>query len=422
VDALVIQGPSRLAGKVQVSGSKNAALPLLFSSLLFDRKVRFENVPRLWDIETTLKLLKEMGAASQWDKQQGVVEITPENLKPEAPYELVRQMRAGILALGPLVAACGRAKVSLPGGCAIGARPVGFHLSALEKMGVTIQVDAGYIHAEVKSVLRGAEIDFPLVSVTGTENILMAATRAEGRTVLRNAAQEPEVVELGNFLIRAGAKIQGLGTDTIEIEGGALNVPEQGVRICPDRIETGTWIAIAAATRSPLTLSGTDASQLGSVFEVFRKMGVGIEVNADGSEIRVTPAQHYSPVTIETQPFPGFATDMQAQLMAALCFAEGKSVIRETIFENRFMHVAELQRLGARIEIHGNEAHVFGPCRLKGAPIMATDLRASASLVIAALAAEGESKISRIYHLDRGYQKLELKLQAVGAHVQRIAE
>jgi UDP-N-acetylglucosamine 1-carboxyvinyltransferase len=420
VDALVIQGPNRLKGQVQISGSKNAALPLLFSSLLFKEKVRYENVPRLWDIETTLKLLNEMGAESTWDKEAGVVEVFANVKTPRAPYELVRQMRAGILALGPLVAACGRAEVSLPGGCAIGARPVDFHLQALEKMGVEIRVEAGYIHASVKDTLRGADITFPAVSVTGTENILIAATRAEGKTFLRNAAREPEVVALGEFLRAAGARIEGLGTSTLEIEGSAFKAPAEGVRIPPDRIETGTWMAIAAATRSSLTLCGTDAEQLGSVIEVFRRMGLGIEVGAD--TLTLTPAEVYRPVDIETQPFPGFATDMQAQLMAALCFADGVSTIRETIFENRFMHVAELSRLGAKIEVHGNEATIHGVHGLKGAPIMATDLRASASLVIAALAAEGESKISRIYHLDRGYQKLEAKLQAVGARITRVKE
>ncbi len=419
MDALVIQGPNRLQGEVQISGSKNAALPLLFSSLLFEGKVRYENVPRLWDIETTLKLLHEMGAESTWDKEAGVVEVFASVKNPVAPYELVRQMRAGILALGPLVAAVGKAKVSLPGGCAIGARPVDFHLQALEKMGVEIQVEAGYIHASV-TTLRGADITFPVVSVTGTENILIAATRAEGKTVLRNAAREPEVVALGEFLVAAGAKIQGLGTSTIEIEGSVLKIPAQGVRIPPDRIETGTWMAIAAATRSPLTLRGTDAKQLASVIDVFRRMGLGVEVGND--TLTLTPSEVYQSVDIETQPFPGFATDMQAQAMAALCFAEGVSTIRETIFENRFMHVAELARLGAKIEIHGNEAKIHGVHSLRGAPIMATDLRASASLVIAALAAEGESKISRIYHLDRGYQRLEAKLQSVGARIVRVKE
>lgn len=422
MDALVIQGPSRLEGEVRISGSKNAALPLLFASLLFDKEVVYENVPRLWDIETTLKLLEEIGTESGWDKEAGVVRIYPAIRKARAPYEWVRKMRAGILALGPLVAKHGEAEVSLPGGCAIGARPVGFHIDALEKMGVTIIVDGGYIHAKVKDRLVGADITFPQVSVTGTENILMAATRAQGTTTLRNAAQEPEVVALGEFLRSAGAEIEGLGTPLIRVRGGELRPPTQPVRIRPDRIETGTWIAIATATRSALTLVDTDVTQMHSVLEVFRGMGVGLDVQQQGTRLQITPAEKYQPVDVETQPYPGFATDMQAQLLAALLFADGESRVRETIFENRFMHVAELRRLGAQIEIDGNEARVRGGSRLKGAPMMATDLRASASLVVAALAAEGESRISRIYHLDRGYQKLDLKLQRLGAKISRVEE
>ncbi len=421
MDALVIQGPSRLEGEVSISGSKNAALPLLFASLLFDKEIVYENVPRLWDIETTLKLLEEIGTESGWDKEAGVVRIYPAIRIARAPYEWVRKMRAGILALGPLVAKHGEAEVSLPGGCAIGARPVGFHTDALEKMGVTVAVEGGYIRAKVKDRLRGADITFPQVSVTGTENILMAATRAEGTTILRNAAQEPEVVALGEFLQSAGAEIEGLGTPLIRVRGGDLRPPAQPVRIRPDRIETGTWIAIAAATRSALTLVDTDVRQMQSVIEVFRAMGVGLDVQAQGTRVHVTPAERYRPIDVETQPYPGFATDMQAQLLAALLQADGESRVRETIFENRFMHVAELRRLGAQIEIDGNEARVQGS-RLKGAPMMATDLRASASLVVAALAAEGESRISRIYHLDRGYQKLDQKLQRLGAKISRVEE
>ncbi len=422
MDALVIQGPSKLQGEVRISGSKNAALPLLFSSLIFDKAVRFENVPRLWDIETTLKLLQEIGAETTWDKEAGTVEIFPRITRAVAPYELVRQMRAGILALGPLIAAHGQAEVSLPGGCAIGARPVDFHLAALEKMGVEVRTEAGYIHAKVKSRLHPAVIDFPQVSVTGTENILIVAARTEGTTVLRNAAREPEVVALGEFLQSAGAIIEGLGTSEITITGGTLRVPAAPVRIRPDRIETGTWMAVAAATRSELTLVDTDASQLLSVIEVFRQMGARVDVSPDGTRITVVPNDTYRAVDIATDPYPGFATDMQAQVMAALCMAQGESRIRETIFENRFMHVAELRRLGAKIEIHGNEARILGPTLFRGAPVMATDLRASASLVVAALCAEGETKISRIYHLDRGYQKLDAKLERIGGRIRRIAE
>ncbi len=422
MDALIIQGNRKLQGSVAISGSKNAALPLLFGALLFEKTVRYQNVPRLWDIETTLKLLAEMGAKSSWDKDNGTVEIEPVVHTPRAPYELVRQMRAGILALGPLIARHGHAEVSLPGGCAIGARPVDFHLAALERMGVQIQVEGGYIHAKVRGELHGAEITFPQVSVTGTENILLAASRAKGTTTLFNAAREPEVVALGEMLQSAGVAIEGLGTSTVRITGGDLKVPARPIPIRPDRIETGTWVAIAAATRSELEILNTDTSQLDAVLDVFRQMGVGLESLDQGKRLKVIPAEAYRAVDVETQPYPGFATDMQAQLMAVMCLAQGKSRIRETIFENRFMHVAELRRLGAKIEIQGKDAIVHGPTSLVGAPVMATDLRASASLVVAALAAKGETKISRIYHLDRGYQKLELKLSRLGAEIARVKE
>lgn len=423
MDALVINGPAKLSGKVRVSGSKNTALPLLFASILFDKDVSFENIPRLWDIETTLKLLHTMGASSHWDKERGEVIVTPTVRERVAPYEWVKRMRAGILALGPLLARYGEAKVSLPGGCAIGARPVNFHIEALQQMGAAIEVHEGYIYAKVPRRMKGAVIDFPTVSVTGTENVLYVAATAEGTTTIKNAAREPEVTFLGETLNSFGAKISGLGTNTITVQGvDKLNHPEKPIRIPADRIEAGTWIAIAAATRSELELEDAGVEMMTSVIDVFRKTGLKLDVGSKPDSLKVTPADHYHPVDVTTTPYPGFPTDMQAQLMSVLCLAEGTSRIQETIFENRFMHVAELRRLGAKIDTQGNEALIHGPAKLEGAPIMATDLRASASLVVAALASKGQSRISRIYHLDRGYQRLDQKLTALGASIQRVEE
>lgn len=422
MDAFIIQGPAKLAGKVRISGSKNAALPLLFTSLLFDEPVTYENVPRLWDIETTLSLMKSMGTESEWDKEGGKIVVHPKVTSRVAPYEWVKKMRAGILALGPLVAKFGEAQVSLPGGCAIGARPVNFHLDALQKLGAQVEVAEGYVRAKVPTRLLGTRIRFPEVTVTGTENLLIVALSAEGETILENAAREPEVVALGNLLISLGAKIEGLGTSTIHIQGGRLKAPRQAITIPPDRIETGTWIAIALATRQQLELEQCQAGEMKAVLDVFRAIGAGFEISSAGDRIVVLPRDKYNAVDVETQPYPGFATDMQAQVMALLCLASGKSRIRETIFENRFMHVAELRRLGAQIEIDGNNAIVTGPIDLQAAPMMATDLRASASLVVAALAAKGATRISRIYHLDRGYQRLDEKLRRLGAEITRVAE
>ncbi len=422
MDALLIEGPSKLKGSVSVSGSKNTALPLLFTSLLFDEEVKFSNVPRLWDIETTLKLLQTMGVQSTWDKEAGEVSILPTVVNKVAPYEWVRKMRAGILALGPLVARYGEAKVSLPGGCAIGARPVNYHLEAMRKMGVVVEVEEGYIKAQMKGPLKGANISFPQITVTGTENLLILAAVAEGKTIIHNAASEPEVVALGELLIQCGAQISGLGTSIIEVIGTKLKAPQGKVAIPADRIEAGTWIAIATATRSELTVNDLEVDKLGSVLKVFQDMGVRFHPNAQGTSLRVEPADHYKPIELVTAPYPGFPTDMQAQLLSALCLAEGTSFVKENIFENRFMHVAELDRMGAKITIDNNIAIVEGPVKLQGAPIMATDLRASASLVVAGLCAQGQTKISRIYHLDRGYQRLDQKLNKLGAKITRIQE
>ncbi len=421
MDALLIEGPAKLHGSVRISGSKNTALPLLFSSLLFDEEVKFTNVPRLWDIETTLHLLGDMGADSEWNKEEGTLSIHPKIQKPVASYEWVKKMRAGILALGPLVAKYGEAKVSLPGGCAIGARPVNFHLEALKKMGVSIEVAEGYIKAKVADHIHGAHIEFPQVTVTGTENLLMVAATARGTTTLMNCAQEPEVIALGEFLVSAGAKITGLGTETITIEGATLKTPP-AMEIPADRIETGTWIAIAVATRSRLRLEKCRPNELTAVLHVFEKMGVRFEIDLSRQTIEVIPCDKYAAVDVITEPYPGFPTDMQAQLMVCLTQAEGTSHICETIFENRFMHVSELSRLGAKIDLDGNMARIEGPKALSSAPVMATDLRASASLVIAALCAQGTTKVSRVYHLDRGYQRLEEKLRPLGAKIERFSE
>lgn len=422
MDALKITGKKNLNGKVAVSGSKNTALPFLFFSLLFDQEVAFENIPRLWDIETTLKLLEEMGCSSSWDKESGKVKILPSVKRRVASYDWVKKMRAGILALGPLVAKYGEAKVSLPGGCAIGARPVNFHLDALKRMGAVVEVEEGYIHAHVKSRLKGASIVFPEISVTGTENVLYLAALAEGETRIENAACEPEVVALGELLKRCGVQIQGLGTHLLTIQGGHLSPPREPIKIPADRIETGTWISIAMATESEIEIEKAAGKELEAVIKAFRKMGLSIEEKEESTHLKITPKSSYEAIDIETEPFPGFPTDMQAQLLVNMCQAVGVSHMRENIFENRFMHVAELRRLGAQITTDGNLARVKGPTQMKGAPIMATDLRASASLVVAALMAEGTSTISRIYHLDRGYERLDLKLQKLGAHVTRIAE
>lgn len=409
-----------MSGSVRISGSKNTALPFLFASLLFDQEVTFENVPRLWDIETTLNLLKEMGASTHWNKEARTIKILPQIQHKVAPYDWVKKMRAGILALGPLVAKYGEAKVSLPGGCAIGARPVNFHLEALKRMGAQVEVEGGYILASVKSYLKGANIVFPQVSVTGTENCLYLAAFAEGETRIENAAQEPEVVALGRLLQSVGINITGLGTPQITVQGGKIQNPRDPIRIPSDRIETGTWISIAMATQSELLIEEPATEELQNVLKVYRQMGLKLEER--GKSLLAIPSDRYEAVDVETEVYPGFPTDMQAQVLVNMCQASGLSHMRENIFENRFMHVAELHRLGAKIKVEGNLARVEGATSLRGAPMMATDLRASASLVIAALMAQGESTISRIYHLDRGYDHLDQKLLALGAQVKRVAQ
>lgn len=400
-----------------MSGAKNAALPIMCASLLSAGRLELGNVPKLMDVATMAKLLAQMGVGIERHADGRMVLQADAVRDPVAPYELVRTMRASILVLGPLVARYGRAKVSLPGGCAIGQRPVDQHLKGLAAMGVSLSVDHGYIHAEA-SRLTGARIVMDLVTVTGTENLMMAAALAEGTSVLENAAREPEVVDLANCLIAMGAKIEGAGTDTIRVHG-VPRLSGTAYSVMPDRIETGTYLAAAAASGGRIRLTGAAPETLDATLGKFREAGA--KITRAGDVIELEMPGRPSAADIRTAPYPGFATDMQAQFMALATVAHGTSVITENIFENRFMHALELQRLGADISIQGNTAIVRGVERLQGAGVMATDLRASASLVIAGLVAEGETVIDRIYHLDRGYEALEQKLAGLGASVQRLS-
>jgi UDP-N-acetylglucosamine 1-carboxyvinyltransferase len=415
MDALRIVGQKPLHGSLSVSGAKNAALPLLCASLLTDAPCRLRNVPRLRDIDTTAALLGFMGRPLELEFPVVRAPETKAPVRPEAPYELVRQMRASVCVLGPLLAKHGRAQVSLPGGCAIGARPIDQHLKGLEALGASIEVHHGYVHARA-SRLVGAEFVFDVVTVTGTENVMMAAALAEGRTTLVNCAREPEVEEVARVLNQMGARVTGAGTSTITIEGqrelGGFDHP-----VVSDRIEAGTYLAAVAGAGGNVLVRGAPLADLEPVVAKLRQMGVAVEAEEDG--LRVVRQGPLLPTNITTSPHPGFPTDMQAQLMAVLTQARGRSVLTETIFENRFMHVPELARMGARIAARGNTAIVDGVELLSGANVMATDLRASASLVIAALMAEGESVVRRVYHLDRGYERLEAKLSGVGASVER---
>lgn len=415
MDKLLIEGGCRLNGEVAISGAKNAALPILCAALLSAEPVTFTNVPRLKDIGTLLALLGQMGVGIERDGDTVVLDASGLN-NPVAPYEMVKTMRASILVLGPLVARCGEARVSLPGGCAIGARPVDQHIKGLQAMGAEVAVEHGYVHARVPR-LKGARLFTDMVTVTGTENLMMAACLADGETVIENAAREPEIVDLANCLVAMGAQISGAGTDVIRIRGverlhGATH------RIMPDRIETGTYLCAAAVTGGEVRLTGTSSAYLDAVVD--KLMDAGCDIVSERDSIRIKAPQRLNAVSLRTAPYPAFPTDMQAQFMALNCVANGVAMIRETIFENRFMHAVELQRLGADIRIDGNTAVVQGVARLQGASVMATDLRASASLVIAGLVAEGETVIERIYHLDRGYERLEEKLAALGASVRRL--
>ena len=417
MDKLLLRGNGPLRGELRISGAKNAALPCLAATLLAREPVRLRNIPHLRDITTTLELLSTLGARVLVDGQLGI-EVDPRPVHSVvAPYELVKTMRASILVLGPLLARHGSAEVSLPGGCAIGSRPVSVHLSGLQALGAEITVEDGFVKAQA-SRLRGTRIVMEMVSVTGTENLLMAATLAGGRTILENAAREPEIVDLARCLSAMGARISGAGTSVIEIEGVAeLHGAEHSV--VPDRIETGTYLVAAAMAGGDICLKRTNAGLLESVILKLREAGA--EVSAEADTIRIRMTRRPQAVDVRTAPYPAFPTDMQAQFMAMNCIAVGSSVVTETIFENRFMHVSELQRLGADINADGKTAVVRGVPRLRGAPVMATDLRASASLVLAGLVAEGETLIDRIYHLDRGYEVIEEKLSALGADIRRIS-
>lgn len=415
MDKIVIEGGHRLAGRVTVSGSKNAALPVLVSSLLTEGWNTFQNVPDLRDVRTIKSLLADLGAEVETDGS--VVRVDAGGLRShEAPYDLVRTMRASVLVLGPLLARMGRARVSLPGGCAIGARPINLHLKGLEELGATISLNHGYIEAQAPS-LKGAEIYFDLVTVTGTENLMMAAVLAEGRTILRNAAREPEVVALAEVLNQMGARIEGAGTPVMTITGVKALQPG-AFEIMPDRIEAGTFMIAAAVTGGEIEVSGCDANHLRAVIHKLHQAGVTVEEAGDG--LRVAGNGEISSVDVKTLPYPGFPTDMQGQFMVLMCLAGGLSVISETIFENRFIHVSELQRMGADITVSGNAAVVKGGRRLNGAPVMASDLRASASLILAGLAAAGKTEVSRVYHIDRGYEHIEKKLSQLGGRLRRV--
>ena len=415
MDKLSITGGKRLSGDITISGAKNAALPILCAGLLTADTLALANVPRLQDVATMQKLLRQMGLSIE--EKGDLLELCGRDIhSPEAPYEMVKTMRASILVLGPLLARFGEAKVSLPGGCAIGSRPVDQHIKGLQAMGAEILIEAGYIHARAKK-LRGTRIVTDMITVTGTENLMMAASLAEGETILENAAREPEVTDLANLLVAMGAKIEGIGSDRLSITGvPALHGASHAV--IADRIETGTFLCAVAAAGGDVVLRHTRADLLDAVVDKLRETGAILTSGDDW--IRVQMAGRPKAVGFRTTEYPGFPTDMQAQVMALDCIAEGSSRIIETIFENRYMHVQELNRLGAAIEIDGHTAVVQGVPRLIGAPVMATDLRASASLVIAGLAAEGQTLVDRIYHLDRGYDRMEAKLSAVGADIQRI--
>ncbi|MEN8237058.1 MAG: UDP-N-acetylglucosamine 1-carboxyvinyltransferase [Pseudomonadota bacterium] len=417
---LRIIGGTPLSGEIHISGAKNAMLPLMTVSLLTDQVLELTNVPDLADVYSMGDLLAEHGVEQSFDTTHKTIRFHAGSIKSTtAPYDLVRKMRASILVLGPLLARCGQARVSLPGGCAIGARPVNLHLDGLKALGAEIEIDQGYINARAPKGLQGGDYRFPIVSVTGTENLMMAASLAHGTTRLFNAACEPEITDLANCLITMGAKINGAGTSQVTIEG-VDRLKGTAHKVLPDRIETGTYAIAALITGGDLKLLGADTSLLPTVIPMLEQSGAIIKEINNGFHVQA-PAKRHRRLKMMTQPYPGFATDLQAQLMAMLSLADGESQIVEAIFENRFMHVPELARMGADILVDGSTAHIKGVEQLNGAEVMATDLRASVSLVLAGLAAKGETFVQRIYHLDRGYQNLEQKLSACGANIERIA-
>ena len=417
MDKLIIEGGRRLEGEVAISGAKNAALPILFSALLTDGVCTYHNIPRLRDIFSTIELLEHLGARCTFEGHTVTIDAGGMCCH-EAPYDLVRKMRASVLVLGPLLARLQRARVSLPGGCAIGARPINLHLRGLERMGAEIDLEHGYVEAKVEK-LRGNAIYFDVVTVTGTENLMMAATLAEGTTILRNAAREPEIVALADALRGMGARISGDGSEEITIEGVDVLDPLE-TTIIPDRIEAGTFVAAAALTGGDVTVTHCDTSHLGAVLHKIRLTGAQLDVMPE--QVRVRSDGRITSVDIKTQPYPGFPTDMQAQFMAMMAVGGGLSMISETIFENRFIHVSELKRMGADITVSGDTALVKGVAHLSSAPVMASDLRASASLVMAGLVAHGSTVVNRVYHLDRGYEAMEEKFKRLGAAIRREKE
>ena len=419
MDKLLISGGEPLNGELRISGAKNAALPILAATILSEPPVSIGNIPHLHDITTTLELLGQMGVGLMVDEKMNIEVDSSTIDKYEAPYELVKTMRASILVLGPLLARFGEAHVSLPGGCAIGTRPVDIHIDALIKLGADIQVESGYIHAKATR-LKGCRLVLDKITVTGTENILMAATLAEGITIIENAAKEPEVSDLANFLNKMGAKITGIGTDILTIEGvEKLGVPNLHYDILPDRIETGTYLVAGAISRGRVKLKNTDPNTLDAVLDKLKEAGAEITTGDNWIELNMH-GKRPKAVSVRTAPYPAFPTDMQAQFCAMNAVAEGVGLITETVFENRFMHIQEMQRMGAQIKIESNTAIITGIEQLTGAPVMATDLRASASLVLAALVADGDTLVDRIYHIDRGYDHIEEKLNQLGATIRRV--
>jgi UDP-N-acetylglucosamine 1-carboxyvinyltransferase len=417
LDKLIIKGGKKLSGEVTVSGSKNASLPIFISTILASGRHEISNVPFLRDINTTIKVLETLGAVVEGNGNVVGIETSKVN-NHEATYELVKTMRASVLVLGPLLARLGKARVSLPGGCAIGARPINLHLKGLAALGADITLTHGYVEARARR-LKGARINFDISTVGGTEHLMMAAALARGETILENAAREPEIVDLALVLNKMGARIEGAGTDTIRITG----VNELGPvshRVMPDRIEAGTFMVAAAITGGDIRIKGMQLEHLDAL--VFKLQDAGVEITNKDNVVRVKGPRKIKGVNIKTRPYPGFPTDMQAQFMALMCLADGASVVSENIFENRFMHVSELMRFGADITIEGGTATVKGVKKLSGAPVMATDLRASASLILAGLAADNTTEVSRIYHLDRGYEAIEKKLAGLGADIQRVKE
>ncbi len=419
MDRIRIRGGRPLSGEIVIGGAKNAALPLMAAGMLTDQRLVLSNVPRLADVQTMTLLLSQHGiAVESLDREGRLLSLGGKITNTEAPYDIVRKMRASFLVLGPLLARAGEARVSLPGGCSIGTRPIDLHLKGLEQLGAKITLDGGYVHAQVKGRLRGATIVFPFVSVGATENLMLAASLADGRTELANAAREPEIGDLAACLVAMGARIEGIGTDKLVIEGvERLHAAEHS--IIPDRIETGSYACAAAISGGSVLLRSARLNHLGATVRILREAGVEIIEQENGLLVRRLNGLHG--VDVMTEPYPGFPTDMQAQFMALMSVAEGASMVTETIFENRFMHIPELNRMGARINVHGASAIVRGVAGLSGAPVMATDLRASVSLILAGLAAKGETVVNRVYHLERGFEAVEEKLAACGADIERIS-